>query len=120
MRHLQITLMHLRDRLIIHLQNVFCKASTTNLAKVFSRFLMNLSFRFVFETSLGHLLDVLARFLACLGKTSLRHLTYLGKTSLRHTVYVFLPTGMCFPNNGCHGNRTKGNFSVIIATVTTR
>ena len=39
-------------------------------------------FRLAFKTSFGHLQDVLARYLACLGKTSLRHL-----------VDVFLPTG---------------------------
>ena len=27
---------------------------------------------------------------------------------------------ICFPNNGCHGNRKKDTFSVIIATVTKR
>ena len=26
---------------------------------------------------------------------------------------------ICFPYNGCQGNRRKGSFSVIIATVTT-
>ena len=39
-------------------------------------------FRFTFNTSFGHLQDVLERFLACLDKTSLRHL-----------VGVFLLTG---------------------------
>ena len=39
-------------------------------------------FRFAFKTSFGHLQDVLARCLACLNKTSLRHL-----------IDVFLPTG---------------------------
>ena len=41
-----------------------------------------MTFRFAFKTSVGHLQDVLARCLACLGKTSLRHLAD-----------VFLPTG---------------------------
>ena len=41
-----------------------------------------MTFRFAFKTSFGHLQDVLARCLGCLGKTSLRHL-----------VDVFLPTG---------------------------
>ena len=41
-----------------------------------------MTFRFAFKTSFGHLQDVLARCLACLGKTSLRYL-----------VDVFLPTG---------------------------
>ena len=41
-----------------------------------------MTFRFAFKTSFGHLQDVLARCLACLGTTSLRHL-----------VGVFLPTG---------------------------
>ena len=72
MRHLQITLMHLRDRLIRHLQDVFCKTYTIYLAKVSSRYLTKMTFR------------VLARCLACLGKTSLRHLAD-----------VFLPTGTC-------------------------
>ena len=40
-----------------------------------------MTFRFAFKTSFGHLKDVLARCLACLGKTSLRPL-----------VDVFLPT----------------------------
>ena len=53
------------------------------LAKVSSRRLTKMSFRFVFKTSFGHLQDILARCLACLGKTSLRH---LGD--------VFLPTGL--------------------------
>ena len=35
---------------------------------------MKMTFRFAFKTSFGHLQDVLARCLACLGKTSLRHL----------------------------------------------
>ena len=39
-------------------------------------------FRFPFKTSFGHLQDVVARCLACLNKTSLRHL-----------IDVFLPTG---------------------------
>ena len=39
-------------------------------------------FRFAFKTSFGHLQDVVARCLACLNKTSLRHL-----------IDVFLPTG---------------------------
>ena len=39
-------------------------------------------FRFAFKTSFGHLQDVLARCLACLNKTYLRHL-----------IDVFLPTG---------------------------
>ena len=42
-----------------------------------------MSFRFAFKTSFGHLQNVLARCLACLGKTSLRHL-----------VDALLPTGM--------------------------
>ena len=41
-----------------------------------------MTFRFAFKKSFGHLQDVLARCLACLGKTSLRHLAD-----------VFLPTG---------------------------
>ena len=41
-----------------------------------------MSFRFGFKISFGHLQDVLAGCLACLGKASLRHL-----------VDVFLPTG---------------------------
>ena len=28
--------------------------------------------------------------------------------------------GIYFPNNGCHGNREKGNFLVTIAAITTR
>ena len=43
-----------------------------------------MSYEDVFQISFGHLQDVLARCLACLGKTSLRHL-----------VDVFLPTGKC-------------------------
>ena len=42
-----------------------------------------MTFRFAFKTSFGHLQDVLARCLACLRKTSLRHL-----------VDVFWPTGL--------------------------
>ena len=42
-----------------------------------------MSFRFAFETSFGHVEDALVRFLACLGKTSLRHLV---------DVFLFLPT----------------------------
>ena len=80
MRHLQ---MHLRDSLIRHLQDVFCKTSTIYPAKVSSRCLTKMTFRFAFKTSFGHLQDVLARCLACLGKTSLRHL-----------VDIFLPTGI--------------------------
>ena len=57
-------------------------ASTIYLAKVSSRCLTKMSFRFAFKTSFGYLQDVLARCLACLGKTSLRHL-----------VGVVLPTG---------------------------
>ena len=45
-----------------------------------------MTFRFAFKTSFGHLEDVLARCLACLGKTSLRYL-----------VDVFLPTGLFSP-----------------------
>ena len=70
MKHLQITSMHLQDRLIRH-QGVFCKTSTIYLAKASSRCLTKMSFRFVFKTSFGHLQDVLARCLAYLGKTSL-------------------------------------------------
>ena len=80
-RHLEITLMHLQDRLIKHLSDVFCKTSTIYLAKISSRCLTKMSFRLAFETSFGHLQDVLGRCLACLGKTSLRHLAD-----------VFLPT----------------------------
>ena len=39
-----------------------------------------MTFRFAFKTSFGHLQNVLARYLACFGKTFLRHL-----------VDVFLP-----------------------------
>ena len=42
-----------------------------------------MSFKFAFNTSFGHLQDILTRCLACLVKISLRHL-----------VDVFLPTGM--------------------------
>ena len=48
-----------------------------------------MSFRFAFKTCFGHLQDILARCLACLGKTSLRHL-----------VDVFLPTGIVVTNKG--------------------
>ena len=41
-----------------------------------------MTFRFAFNTSFGHLQDILARCLACLNKTSLEHL-----------IDVFLPTG---------------------------
>ena len=53
-----------------------------------------MTFRFAFKTSFGHLQDVLARCLACLGKTSLRYL-----------VDVFLPTEL--PNLPKHRN-TEG------------
>ena len=48
-----------------------------------------MSYEDVFQISFGHLQDVLARCLACLGKTSLRHL-----------VDVFLPTGIVATNKG--------------------
>ena len=44
------------------------------LAKVSSRCLTKMSFRFAVKTSFGHLEDVLARCLACLNKTSSKHL----------------------------------------------
>ena len=47
-----------------------------------------MSFRFPFKTSFGHLQDVLARCLACIDKTSLRHLPD-----------VFLPTGLYCSND---------------------
>ena len=47
-----------------------------------------MSYEDVFQISFGHLQDVLARCLACLGKTSLRHL-----------VDVFLPTGILLLEN---------------------
>ena len=47
-----------------------------------------MSFRFEFKISFGHLQDVFARCLACLGKTSLRHL-----------VDVFLSTGILLLEN---------------------
>ena len=56
--------------------------STVHLAKVSSRCLAKMTFRYAFKTPFGHLQDVLARRLACLNKISLRHL-----------VDVFLPTG---------------------------
>ena len=31
----------------------------------------------------------------------------------------FFQEGICFPDKGCHRNREKNNFSVIIATVPT-
>ena len=69
MRHLQITLMHLQDRLIRHFYNFFSKTSTIYLANLFK-----MSFRFAFETSFGHLQDILTRCFVCVRKTSLRHL----------------------------------------------
>ena len=83
MRLLQITLMHVRNRLIRHLSDVFCKTSTIYLAKASSRCLTKMSFRFAFKTSFGYLDHVLARCLACLDKISLRYL-----------IDVFLPTGV--------------------------
>ena len=56
--------------------------STVHLAKVSSRCLAKMTFRYAFKTPFGHLQDVLARRLACLNKISLRHL-----------LDVFLPTG---------------------------
>ena len=73
MRHLQITSMHLQDRLIRRLSEVFCKTSTICLAKVSSRCLTKISFRFAFKTSFGHLQNVLL-------------------VLVRHLVDVFLPT----------------------------
>ena len=49
---------------------------------------MTLIFRFAVNISFGHLKDVLARCLACLNKTSLRHLAD-----------VFLPAGHGFTQN---------------------
>ena len=86
MRHLQITLMHLRDRLIRYLSDVFCKTSTKYLAKVSSRCLTKMSLRFAFKTSFGHLQNVLARCLACLKNVLERCFACL--------VDVFLATGL--------------------------
>ena len=78
MRHLQITLMHLQDRLMSYKTALRCLLWD----------IYNLSCKGLFKISYEYVLWASAKCLACLDKTSLRHL-----------VDVFLPAGYHLKGN---------------------